>query len=458
MERQTATVEWVVAESDAEWEESCAPSILEMRPGGAAASPDRRSAWRILAGVALALLLLAGVRAWVGRARESEPLAEEARATTGRELPMVAQRDGRLTISQTTGEAGAAWWRLPAREYEGLLAATQAAAPDEQLDVALRDVEFHGDQALATVVMDRGDGSPAYRQTRFYRRTGAGWQGVAPEASLWGPERSLETPSFIFHFRQRDAAAVIAVAPQVETLYRTMRHNFGLPLSPPAEKLVIEVRVTQTPGRSSSWFGAAGPIVVPSPARYRAPVDLADTEILAQVIALPLLEDVMAETARQHAIRPAWPPLLSALHLWQVWELGLPLSVWRDDIMQWLYREHLTHPPQLPGRDSELCAAHQLWMPYPVQILIPLVCGDPAQEAAHSTVWDSRQPPARLAQLAWPAIAGGLLANPGGPDWAEYVGQTLALVTLIDYAVATTGANTCQSCWQAWANTKAGRP
>lgn len=444
MGRQTATVEWVVAENDAEWEQICAPSTPEMRPGVAAASPDRRDTQRILAGVALVLLLLAGAGAWGGRAIEAEPLAEEAHATAGRELPVVAQRDGRLTISKATGEDGADWWHQLAREYDGLLAATQTAAPDEHLDAALRNVEFHGDQALATVVMYRGDGSPAYRQTRFYQRTSTRWQGIAPDASLWGPERSLETPSFIFHFRQRDAAAVIAVAPQVETLYQTMRHNFGLPLSPPAEKLVIEVSVTQTPGHSSSWFGAASPMVVTSPARYRAPVGLADAELLAQAIILPLLEHVIAKAARHHAISPARSLLLRGLRLWQVWELGLPLSAWRDDITQWVYRDRPTHTPQLPGRYSELCAAHQLWLPSPMQIYIPLWCDDPAREAAHMTQWYSREPPIRLAQLALPDE---LLASAGGPDWADYAGQsialysgqTIALVTLIDYAVAAYG-------------------
>jgi hypothetical protein len=60
-----------------------------------------------------------------------------------------------------------------------------------------------------------------------------------PSTALWGPERSLETPSFVFHFRQHDAPAVIAVAPQLDALYMTLRHNLGLESAPGSKKLPI---------------------------------------------------------------------------------------------------------------------------------------------------------------------------------------------------------------------------
>jgi hypothetical protein len=135
--------------------------------------------------------------------------------------------------------------------------------------------------------MYTGHGAAAYRQTRFYRRTAAGWQQTEPDTALWGPERSLETLFVTFHFRQQDAPAVSAVAAQVNNLYTTLRRNLGLPLTAWAAKLVIEVSVTQPPGAAPPWFGGHDPIRVPSPAVYLAPVALTDAELLAQSIALP---------------------------------------------------------------------------------------------------------------------------------------------------------------------------
>jgi hypothetical protein len=111
----------------------------------------------------------------------------------------------------------------------------------------------------------------------------------APDAALWGLERTLETPPFVFYFRQHDAPAVIAAALQMDALYTSLRRNFGLPLPPAGEKLVIEVSVSQSPGtvhfqphHYSERFVLPDHWVVVSPAVYLAPVELTDADLLAQ--------------------------------------------------------------------------------------------------------------------------------------------------------------------------------
>jgi hypothetical protein len=253
--------------------------------------------------------------------------------------------------------------------------------------------------------------------------------------------RRLETSSFVFHFRQRDVATVVTVAPQVEALYRTMRHNLGLENEPGAQKLVIDVSVTQPPGYSTPWFAARDSIIAPSPAVYLAPVELTDTELLAQSLALTLIEHVLAQARQRQAIPATWQPLASAWRLWQLWDLDLPLAAWREDVVKWIYIDVPSKSPEqavvLPQRYRELCAAHTLWLLAPMQIHVPLYCTDLDQARWYFYWQDSIDLPVRLSQLAAPVDRDVALASDipsvGLPD------QTIALATLIEYAVVTYG-------------------
>ena len=61
--------------------------------------------------------------------------------------------------------------------------------------------------------------------------------------------------------------------------------------------------------------------------------------MLAQSLALPLLERVLTQASEQNQIRAAWQPLLNGLRLWQVWDLPLPLATWRAEVVQGVYSE-----------------------------------------------------------------------------------------------------------------------
>ncbi|HMN28184.1 MAG TPA: hypothetical protein PKE45_08520 [Caldilineaceae bacterium] len=291
--------------------------------------------------------------------------------------------------------------------------------------------------------------APARQEIRFYRRTDAGWLRTEPDAALWGAERGLETPYFIYYFRQNDAQAIVAVAPQIDALYTTLRRNFGLPVSPAGlpgsfadDKLVIEVSVSQSPGtirfqphHYAERFVWPDRWVVASPAVYLAPVELTDADLLMQSLALPLLTDGLRQASQRYAIGAAWQPLLEGLSLWQEWELNLPLSAWHDEVVRWQYTEWPpTRPGQrvvLPEHYSDLCARTKLWLSSPLEMNLPLVCAAQRWEYQYLAPWSVTDPLTRLDQLA--ASDSFVRPSPRQP------GETVALATLIEYAVATYG-------------------
>src|SRR5262249_49759026 len=156
-----------------------------------------------------------------------------------------------------------------------------------------------------------------------------------------------------------------AVSPQLDALYTTLCRHFGLPSTPEAAKLVVDVSLTQNPGsallqpHNYERFVMGDRLVVASPALYWAPLDLTDEQLLAQALALPLVEQVLGQAREGYAIRTPWQPLLSGLELWQVWHLALPLSTWREAVVQWLYVDLPNASPGqafvLPAHYAELC-------------------------------------------------------------------------------------------------------
>lgn len=439
MWKQASTIDWQVAESEAEWERLQAPLLPVETPAADPALRLRRFARRAVA----LLLLLASAGGWGWRPGTATlpPPAASVRATAQVDLAVSAQYDEDLAAGSLADQNDTAWWEPNDRRVSDLKAAVQATDAKSRPDIKLQSVEFQGDQAVVSIVTKDNSGTAPYRQTRFYRRTSTAWLETAPDAALWGAQRSLETPHFVFHFRQNDVQAVIAFAPQIDELYTTMRRNFGLPLMPTPEKLEIEVRVTEPPGHAIASFRAPNRILVPSPAVYLAPVALSDEELLVQSVALPLLANSLAEASHRHRIHSYWQPLVSALHLWQVWDVELPLAAWREEVVTWLYSDQPTtypgHAAVLPKHYMELCAAHKLWMLSPAQLNIPLLCSEPNVEEAVFPLWRLRDPPTHLEQLTRSLSFDDPI--PPSTSSVPHPGQTVILTTLIDYAVATYG-------------------
>lgn len=190
----------------------------------------------------------------------------------------------------------------------------------------------------------------------------------------------------------------------------------------------------------SPWFGVAETYVVASPALYQAPMTLTDTELLLQSLALPLLNTVMTQAREHHRLPSSWPSLLAGLRLWQLWDLDLPLSKWRQPIVDWFYRDlsrvEIGQKVMLPVRYPEFCAVHTLWLQSPLQIGIPLACTALDQQAGYFATLRGHSPVLRLTLLGAPTLGG--YVEPAIQGINQY-GQTVALATFIEYTVTAYG-------------------
>jgi hypothetical protein len=438
MSKQASTIEWYTAQNDAEWESMCSGLTSDIMPETTTAIHSRQASRRFLSSV-VAIFLLTATSGWWWRTAQAGLQQGEAEVRPAVELDVAAAiPDGDPFAARPEVDE----WFQHAREVRDVHTAIQTVFSDTNLEVAVDSIDVQDNMSVARLVVPAKDGAPAFRQTHFYRRTADGWQPTAPDDELWGPVRRLETPSFVFHFRQNDAAAVIAAASHLEEIYNTLRHDFGATLTSNANKPIIEVSVTQAPG-DASWFIAPERIVVASPARYQAPVELADADLLAQSLALPLLDVVLAQASRRHAPDTRWEPLLGALQLWEMWHMDLPLAVWRDDLVRWLYDDLASTIPgkslRLPEHYEELCAAHRRWLLYPVQIGIPLTCIETKTEMEYLALLHPLGARSRLDQFILPVSADPYVEAASKGYQTTYAGQTIALATLIDYAVVTYG-------------------
>ena len=437
MIKQSPVIEWHIAENDEDWARFCARS-----------EPDSTSAvqrgwfFKPSLGTMIVILVLIGAGGWLWHQdqRELRSIEVELNATAQRESLGGALDQPQWTASLTDDQAPKAWQDHFTNEYGELHSAINKLGLE--VDVTLQSADFHYDKAVAIVVLHTKEGTPTYRQTRFYRRTAADWVRTAPDIALWGAEERLETAFFVFTYRNADADVVAAVAPQVDALYATMRRNFGLSPASGIEKLPIAINVKDVPG-NPVYLSYPAVISVPSPALYLAPVELSEEEILAQSLALPLLNHLTGQIIEHYGLDSSWQPLLYGLRLWQLWESDLPLAVWRSTVVQWIYQSTpLTsqqHTSVLPAQYAELCAAHTLWMPAPVQFQIPLWCQKFEREAWYTEQWKLLAPPVQLVDLGLPVPTGEVTYKDGltGPNY--HPGRTVAMATMLEYGVMTYG-------------------
>ena len=426
-------LEWtILPEDERDWE-----GYLQSTPNPQAALS--RTGWRKWQwwSVMTVLLVLVGGSAFIlwyqareGIAKIESELSETVKLQTWMELTA-----GNVAANTLDEQTPKNWQRIVQNEQARL-----PLAFDERATVTVADLVFDQDFAAVQIVLSATSESTAYRQTRFYRSTDAGWLRTTPNIAFWGAPHRLETNYFVFEFHQRDAQAVTAVAAQIDTLYTTMLTNFGLPVTSAGPKFRIEVSVTEIPGIIPARADTQASFRIPSPALYLAPVGLTDADLLTQALALLLTERIAIRAVQYYTVQQEWPPMLDGLRLWQLWNLDLPLSVWQDEVVSWIYSDvyavNYGQPLPRPRHYEELCATHQMWMESPRQINIPLDCDDTDGSDLWLTEWSPAL--ASMHPIRWGMPFGGAeqLSTMYG---MEHPGKTVALATVFEYAVITYG-------------------
>jgi hypothetical protein len=326
-------------------------------------------------------------------------------------------------------------------------------------DVTL--VDLGGDVAVVEVALPANEDQPALRQTRVYQRTADGWLRTTPSTASLGASRRLETSYFVFHYYDQDSEAVKAAAARLDLLYPALYAAFfpgtpgGKVLLPPSawvdnaffpgapegEKLVVQIDPAQPPGQVAERTTDHDPFVVASPAAYLAPVEFSQADLLAQSVVLVLLEDFKNQAAQHHHLERAWLrlgwvwPWLDGVRLWQIWATDLPLAVWREPVVRWVFRPEDARPAgEIPAFAPALCAMHRLWMGWPHQIGVPMIC-NPQGQAVPSSFWRMpRWESLRLADLVAPASDSQM--RPAGES---VVGKEVVLATVMEYAATAYG-------------------
>ena len=415
--KRAQPLEWQICEMDAEWlaRQQDPLSATGLQPDQARRPPWVARHWRIGA-VLLMVVAIIGDGIW--RVAESgiNHIETDLRASIEADL----------------------WWESMQKDSDP---ANHATTAQEGLSRppsgAVHSLTLLDKTAIVQLVTEPTAEQPAFRQTRFYRQTPAGWLRTVPDATVWGEPRQLESSYFRFHFRQNDASLVAEVAPQIDALYAELQHNLGL--APSLEKAVIEVSVAEPTGVMPFPRSARGRLVVPSPAVYRAPVDLSEQEILAQSLALPLISDELERAVAVHRIPPHWQPLLRGLGLWQLWAWEAPLASWRPAVLEWFYVDlpaaSAEQQAVLPANYRELCAMHRLWMLAPTVVGIPLKCSTFDAPTWSSRRWAAHVPQMSLDQLHIPLADWQTQAL----EFPYYPSDTLAVATLMEYAVSVYG-------------------
>jgi hypothetical protein len=437
MHKGTPLLQWQIVEKHEEWEAALRPPAVDMMPNTVAGQrrPYRRYIW----GGLMMLLATTGVWLWQTAQAGLDQIEGELSGTVQAELAFVAQGIAPLAASWSAESASLAWQDQLAREQNTLHTLLSPDIPLDQLTTNVKTINLQGDRAVAEFVTTAQDGTQPYGQTRFYRQTAEGWQRTMPDANLWGAPRSLQSSHFIFNFRQNDAQVVDAVAPQIDALYTELQRHFGL--TPSIEKLVIEVTVERITDAIPTPRWALEPLVVPSPALYLAPVEMSDSAILAQSIALPLIEYVGEQAVKAHAIPSRWRPLLDGLHLWQLWDVDMPLAHWRHDVVTWFYIDLPVADPErqvvLPDTYAELCAMHSLWMVAPTLVRIPVECTAQERVTWSQRRWVSFLPHTRLDQLSMPRIGYDQFYDE--ENYFHRSSEAVKGAILVEYAVAVYG-------------------
>lgn len=434
MSGSTPKLEWLVAESEAEWEH-----LQQERAASNATSQSLLPVWckrRYLAGacgLVLILLVSTGYLRWRNAQAERQQMYAEVQAVEDQQIRLINQELLRLPDHLIDPQVERTWRYYFASEWVRTLLNQQGG--NTVTNSKVQQVHVQDDTALVQLLISvRGVDAITHtlRTTRFYRRTAAGWQRTNPDLRFWGAAEQIETAYFRFDFYTRDTPAVLAIADHIDERYLALRHTFGLP-PPSEEKVTIVVSVETAPLPNMYLTDKGGTMVVPAPALQQTPLSLTEAEILDQSITLLLSERVLKEwfdTVKLDYAGLNWQHLPFALRLWQIWAFDGPLAVGRYAIVHELYaaryseaRDRNRRPPT---HYSQICMTYQAWNLSPA-LLLPMTCSD-----YDPGLWYAQVALLHLKPLAQPT-------NTQRSAIESAHSTVIALTTLIEYMVAEYG-------------------
>ena len=148
MSKQRPTVEWIVAESEAEWERLCPPSIPDLSPHRNKRMGQNRNLWV----VGTLLLLLASVRgSWShGEQNALPPTADEI--VTLQAAPGAIAADHRSLVDTVIGDQMPQDWQRHLQQEESNGQTRQANPPGAAIGIEISKIETLGDRAVVSII------------------------------------------------------------------------------------------------------------------------------------------------------------------------------------------------------------------------------------------------------------------------------------------------------------------
>jgi hypothetical protein len=441
MSRKDATVEWSVVDDEQQWQTAQAP-IDGTAPEVATANRQER---RLAALVVMLFVLLAGVWAW-HRQMTLATIANELQATAAQETSAIPT-GGDSDPQHGSGEAASASAQTTQTISHPKSSVRGGQATIQPSVVQMGEYHVIGSRVMAQVTVHYPSAGPrgrpdalAYREMRFYRQSGEGWQRIDPQLDLMGSWQTLETKHFTIRYRAVDAKAVTEAALQLDLLYNKMSRDFGLTAIAATPNLTIEVVADGLPdGYDFNFVNRT--FVVPSPTMLSVPVEMTDASVIYQFAVYPLAALLLMDVIDQHPYRWKmnvlyWQPVIDALHLWALWEDGGLLAAGHEDVVRWLYQNAQDAPVDshkaVPEGYERLCRAYRVWRLEPWQTSIPLACNE--SDASQWSPWVNPGLALRLSE-----VAPGSQIQPVPPLTPNSETKEVTLATVIDYVVATYG-------------------
>lgn len=418
--------EWHVLLDDADWAESTSLDNLlsDEKPGIDDSSDRARSHGRGWYAVLLLIgvgALSAGLYFWQQAQTGLTQIKTDVREAVAAETAL-RSNDTILLDSQA------------ALEWQRALRARAEHSASQNISTTITSVDLLDDKAMVRLHTTSSTQPLPYRETRFYRQTAAGWLRTAPDAGFWGAKMSLESEYFVFQFRRRDRAAVVAAAPVLDKQFRQMHQLLGLILPARERDRQNKIRILIVPVAGAPVrLGQDGTVLrMPSPLLLPVPQPLSDEEVIAEGALHLLRQNAVEKTLHAQSEAEIFNEIYMdhGVQLWLAWEANTSLSTYQGGLVSWLYGDLPRGPAQLPEHFGEICQLLSVWQRPASHAGVPLICS----MRMPALVPEYARPATRINQVR-PSIAEyGVPIRPRGRFLTSAVqGQSLAVATMLAY-------------------------